>query len=71
MDNQQILDEINQLRAKPQTYVAHLKDYISNLSDGCLNIPGVPFAIQLEEGPAVLNDTMNYLRSQKGDLPPL
>lgn len=68
---QSILTEINKLRDKPSVYVEHLNEYIENLSDGCLNISGVPFSIALEEGPAVLTETLKYLRNHKGGLPPL
>ena len=67
-----MLEEINVLRTRPAVYVAHLQDYLKRTSGlGQLAIPGCEYAIQLDEGKAVIQEALAFLRKQKTKLEPL
>lgn len=60
-ESEQILAEINKLRKDPFEYIEHLTQYLSNCKNNTLNIPGMPFPIELEEGQKVIKDAMSFL----------
>ena len=65
------MNQINFIRHKPSAYIPYLNQYIKEFDDGCLNIQGIEFGIELEEGLSVLKEALTYLKNCKGDLKPL
>ena len=49
----------------------YLLEYKQNFSNGCIRISGCPFGIEIEEGKAVLEETINFLQNSRGRIKPL
>ena len=69
---EQLVDEINELRTNPQRYAQKVEKYIQYFtSDNCLKIPGSNSKIKTEEGAAAYEEAADYLSQMKKGVDPL
>ena len=65
-----ILQELNVARTQPDAYIRYLEHYRSLFKDKTYHQPGTNFLIRTEEGTAVIDEAIAFLRRQ-APLPPL
>ena len=68
---EQLVDEINELRTTPQDYEQKVRKYIRYFANKTLKIPGSKAGIRTEEGAAAYEEAADYLSSFKVELKPL
>ena len=68
---EQLVDEINELRTTPQDYAQKVRKYIRYFANKTLKIPGSKAGIRTEEGAAAYEEAADYLSSFKVELKPL
>lgn len=67
---EQVLEEINQARAKPLHYADYIREWRKHFKGKFYQLPGTSFLRQTREGIAALNEAIEFLNWQK-PLPPL
>jgi uncharacterized protein YkwD len=66
----QVLDVLNQARTNPAAYAETLKRYRTYFHANIVSLPGQPTDIETEEGVAVVDETIAFLKRQTA-LPPV
>ena len=63
--DKQIFDLVNKLRQDPKTFVPHLQEMLGRFEGLLLKQPGKT-TLRTKEGPAAVQDAIEYLNRQKG-----
>ena len=61
--NRQIFEECNKVRANPQSMIPFLQDKLGRFDGLYLNWPGRKKLIITQEGPAAVNEAIEYLKN--------
>ena len=68
---EQLVDEINELRTTPEQYAQKVRKYVRYFADKTLKIPGSKVGIRTEEGAAAYEEAADYLVNFETELKPL